>query len=82
MPKAKPRGLAAWEAVKIVERSRREKERFIDAAIAAALVDPEAAERVRQAYKHGEISYEQALKKFKEITEKKGNQGNPGPRRR
>ena len=72
MPRARARAgkLTAWQAVLAVERSWREKEAFIDAAIEAARVDEEEVEKVRQAYASGRISYEEAMRRFREIAER------------
>ena len=70
MPKTRTRDLTAWEAVKIVERSRREKELFFELFHEAAKKDPEAAERVRKAYGEDRISFEEAIARFKKIAGK------------
>ena len=70
MPKTRTRRLTAWEAVKIVERSRKEKELFFDLFHKAAQRDPKAAEKVRKAYGQDRISFEEAIARFKKIAEK------------
>ena len=53
-----------------IDRARKRKEAFIDAFHAAARVDEGEAEKVRQAYKQGRISYEEAMRRFREIARK------------
>jgi len=69
LSKARTR-LNAWEAVKAVERSRREKDEFFTLFHEAAKRDPDAAERVRQAYGKRKISYEEAVRRLKRIAGK------------
>jgi len=67
LPRRRPPRLTAWDAVKLVERGRREKDLFLDLSHEAAKRSLEAAEQVRRAYAEGRISYEEAIRLFKEI---------------
>ncbi len=69
MAKAKASKLVAWEVIKSIERSRKEKDLFFDLSARAYERNPKKTMEIRKMLASEKITLDQALKELEKIAE-------------